>query len=61
MSAWNWSDEILLLARDLILRHPPRGADAIHVASAVSLRRAPGEDITFVAADERLPQSSTLG
>lgn len=47
-------DEILLLARDLIRRHPLRGFDAIHLASALSLRGALGEDITFAAADERL-------
>ena len=47
-------DEILLLARDLIQRHPPRGFDAIHLASALSLKRALGEEITFAAADERL-------
>lgn len=47
-------DEILLLARDLIQRHPLRGFDAIHLASALSLRGVLGEDITFAAADERL-------
>jgi len=47
-------DEILLLARDLIQRHPLRGFDAIHLASALSLRSALGEDMTFAAADERL-------
>lgn len=47
-------DEILLLARDLIQRHPLRGFDAIHLASALSLRGALEEDVTFLAADERL-------
>lgn len=47
-------DEILLVARDLIQRHPLRGFDAIHLASALSLKNALGEDITFAAADERL-------
>jgi len=47
-------DEILLLARDLIQRHPLRAFDALHLASALSLRSGLGEDITFVAADERL-------
>ncbi len=47
-------DEILLLARDLIQRHPLRAFDAIHLASALSLSSALGEDITFAAADERL-------
>ncbi len=47
-------DEILRLARDLIRRHPLRGFDAIHLASALSLKKALGEEITFAAADERL-------
>ncbi len=47
-------DEILILARDLIQRHPLRGFDAIHLASALSLKAALGEDVTFAAADERL-------
>ena len=47
-------DEILLLARDLIHRHPLRGFDTIHLASALSLKRALREEITFAAADERL-------
>ena len=47
-------DEVLQLARDLIQRHPLRGFDAIHLASSLNLRNALGENITFVAADERL-------
>ena len=47
-------DSTLLLARDLIQRHPLRGFDAVHLASAVSLKSALGEEITFAAADERL-------
>jgi predicted nucleic acid-binding protein len=47
-------DEILLVARDLIQRYPLRGFDAIHLASALSLKSALGEEITFAAADERL-------
>lgn len=47
-------DEVLGLARDLIQRHPLRAFDAIHLASALSLKRALGEEITFAAADERL-------
>ena len=47
-------DEVLLLARDLIQRHPLRGFDAIHLASALSLKIGLGEDITFAAADEHL-------
>lgn len=47
-------DDILVLARDLIQRHPLRGFDAIHLASALSLQTGLGEEITFVVADERL-------
>lgn len=47
-------DEILVLARVLIQRHALRGFDAIHLGSALSLRTALGEEITFGAADERL-------
>src|SRR3990172_7058116 len=47
-------DEVLLLARDLIRRHPLRGFDAIHLASALSLKRALGEEITFAAAGRRI-------
>jgi predicted nucleic acid-binding protein len=47
-------DEILLMARDLIQRHPLKGFDAIHLASALSLKSALGEEMTFAAADERL-------
>ena len=45
---------ILHLARDLIQSHPLRGFDAVHLASALSLKKALGEEITFTAADERL-------
>ncbi|HWQ70023.1 MAG TPA: type II toxin-antitoxin system VapC family toxin [Patescibacteria group bacterium] len=47
-------DDTLFLARDLIRRHPLKGFDAVHLASAISLKNALGEDITFAAADERL-------
>ena len=48
------NEEILFLARDLIQRHPLRGFDAVHLASALSLTNALGERITFVAADRGL-------
>jgi len=47
-------DDILLLARDLIQRRPLRGFDAVHLASALRLKVALGEEITFAASDERL-------
>jgi predicted nucleic acid-binding protein len=51
-------DEILISARDLIRRHPLRAFDAIHLASALSLRKALGEDVTFAASDERLVRAA---
>ena len=47
-------DDVLSLARDLIRRNPLRGADAVHLASAIHLTRSLGEKIVFVAADLRL-------
>ena len=47
-------DDLLLLARELIQRHPLRGFDAVHLASALTLKTALGEEITFAAADGRL-------
>jgi len=52
-------DEILHLARDLIRRHPLRGFDAIHLASALTLKQALREDITFAAADDRLLRAAS--
>jgi predicted nucleic acid-binding protein len=49
-----WTSDILLLARDLIRRHALRGVDAIHLASALSLRESLTETVRFFAADERL-------
>ena len=47
-------DEVLQLARTLCERHPLRGLEAIHLASALSLKAALGEAMTFAAADARL-------
>jgi len=47
-------DELLVIARDLIQRHPLRGYDAIHLASAISLKNGLGQQVSFSAADERL-------
>ena len=47
-------DEVLVLARDLVRRHPLKGFDAIHLASALTLRTALSENIVFAAADARL-------
>ncbi|MGH7804775.1 MAG: type II toxin-antitoxin system VapC family toxin [Candidatus Binatia bacterium] len=47
-------DALLTRARDLVRRHPLRGFDAIHLASALHLRAAVGEDVRMIAADDRL-------
>jgi len=47
-------EEVLRLARTLCERHPLRGLDAIHLASALSLKTMLGEAVTFAAADARL-------
>lgn len=46
--------EILTRARDLIQRHPLRGFDAIHLASAMEPGTEVAYAVTFVAADARL-------
>ena len=51
-------DDMLQLARDLIRHHPLRGFDAIHLASALMLKRALEEEIIFAAADVRLLQAA---
>jgi len=43
-----------VLARDLLRKHPLKGFDAIHLASAIRLRTALAEDMMFAAADTRL-------
>jgi predicted nucleic acid-binding protein len=51
--------EILDLARELIRRHGLRGFDAIHLASALNLKSELEENMTFVAADERLLRTAS--
>jgi len=46
------ADEVLALARDRVLEHPLRSLDAIHLASAESIRRE-GIVLPFVTADAR--------
>ena len=50
--------DILTRARDLMGRHPLRAFDAIHLASALSLKKDAGESMTIIAADERLLQAA---
>ena len=47
-------DPLLILARDLVQRRPLRGFDAIHLASALRLRDQIGDEVVFVASDDRL-------
>jgi predicted nucleic acid-binding protein len=47
-------DDILLAARMLIQRHPLKGSDAIHLASALDLKTTSGAEIVFAAADRQL-------
>ncbi|MBI2564283.1 MAG: type II toxin-antitoxin system VapC family toxin [candidate division NC10 bacterium] len=51
-------DDVLMLARDLVRRHPLEGFDAIHLASALALRTALAEDFAFAAADSRLLEAA---
>lgn len=53
-------DDILLLARDLIQRHPLKGFDAVHLASALRLKAALGEEIRFAAADKNLLRAAQI-
>ena len=48
------ADPLLLIVRDLVQRHPLRGFDAIHLASAMHLQEQLGEEIQVVASDDRL-------
>jgi len=47
-------DDVLGLARDLIRRHPLRGFDAIHLASALAFKTMLDEELTVAAADAGL-------
>jgi uncharacterized protein len=47
-------DDVLAMTRALVRRHPLRGFDAIHLASAITLKPHVGEGIQFVASDDRL-------
>jgi predicted nucleic acid-binding protein len=48
------TESLLQLTRDLVHRHPLRGFDAIHLASALRLQVELAEAVRFVAADGRL-------
>jgi len=46
--------EITTKARGMLLRHPLRAGDAIHLASCMFLQQELGEPMPFVAFDDRL-------
>jgi hypothetical protein len=55
------SESILLLASDLIKRHPLRAYDAVQLATAISLSndlQSSGERVVFISADDRLIQAA---
>lgn len=45
---------VMRLASDLVVRHPLRAGDAIHLASAVHVRDLVGDVMAFLAFDRRL-------
>lgn len=51
-------DDLLPVIRDLTEKYPLRGADAIHLASALWLGRTLRETVTFVTADTRLLEAA---
>jgi len=51
-------DDLLPVIRGLTEKHPLRGADAIHLASALWLERILRDEVIFVAADGRLLETA---
>jgi len=49
-----FDDELLPIIKKMIHRHAVRGADSVHIASAVWLRSVLKEDVVFACADARL-------
>lgn len=52
-------DPVLSRAEDLVVRHPIRTLDAIHVASALHVRDASGISLSFITADTRQRDAAT--
>ncbi len=50
--------DVLRRARDLVRRQPLRGFDAIHLASALTLKTTAGENLIFLAADQVLVEAA---
>lgn len=57
-SVWGIDDEILTSAADLITLHRLRSADAIHLATALSIRKHMKEPPLFVCNDAELIQAA---
>lgn len=57
-SVWAIDDEILTSAADLITHHRLRSADAIHLATALSIRKHMKEPPLFVCNDAELIQAA---
>jgi uncharacterized protein len=47
-------DDVHRIVDDLLARHPLRGADAVHLASARLVRGVLNEQVTFACADAKL-------
>jgi hypothetical protein len=53
-------DELLPIVKSLIGKYPLKGADSIHLASALWLESKTGTEVTFVASDMNLLNAATI-
>ena len=53
-------DELLPIVKSLIGKYPLKGADSIHLASALWLESATRTEVTFVASDMNLLNAATI-
>jgi predicted nucleic acid-binding protein len=53
-----FTPEITVGARALLLRHPLRAGDAVQLASCLYLQREIGQSLPFVAFDDRLTEAA---
>jgi predicted nucleic acid-binding protein len=53
-----FTPEITLAARALLLRHPLRAGDAVQLASCLYLQRELSQSLPFVAFDDRLAEAA---
>ena len=47
-------DELLPIIKGLMVEYPLKGADSVHLSSAIWLERTAREKVTFVASDDNL-------